>query len=158
GQIAKYLVRRKGMLSSNVAEAVAMVHTEQGLPAPDMEIIFAPVPFLDHGFTEPPGHGFTVATILLQPRSTGQITLASADPAEAPQIDPAYLSDDDDMPHILAGLALARRIMAAPSLAPHVGAPMRPDRWPTDDADLENFVRMYSETLYHPVGTCRMGA
>jgi choline dehydrogenase len=158
GQVLKYLARRKGMLSSNVAEAVAMVHTEDGLPAPDIEIIFAPVPFLDHGFTEPPGHGFTVATILLQPHSVGEITLASADPAVAPHIDPHYLSDDADLRCVLAGLTFARNIMAAPSLARHVGAPMRPDRWPTDDADLETFVRTHSETLYHPVGTCRMGA
>jgi choline dehydrogenase len=157
GQVVKYLARRKGMLSSNVAEAVAMVHTERGLTGPDIEIIFAPVPFLDHGFTKPPGHGFTVAAILLQPDSRGDIRPAGADPASAPLIDPGYLTEPDDLRRVLAGLALAREIMAAPALAPHVGVPMRPERWPADDAELETFVRTYSETLYHPVGTCRMG-
>ncbi len=157
GQLIRYLATHKGMLSSNVAEAVAMVHTEPGLPGPDIELLFAAVPFLDHGFTTPTGHGFTIATILLQPRSTGTITLTSADPTVAPDIDPAYLTDDADMQTILAGLKIARNIMQSPSLAPHVGAPMRPDHEPVDDADMETFVRQYSETLYHPVGTCRMG-
>jgi len=158
GQVVKYLARRKGMLSSNVAEAVAMVHTEDGLDGPDIELIFAPVPYLDHGFTVPPGHGFTVGSILLQPRSTGELTVTSADPAAAPDIDPCYLTDDEDTRRVLAGLAVARGILDAPALAVHVGAPMRPDRWPGDDAEMETFVRTYAETLYHPVGTCRMGA
>lgn len=158
GQVIKYLALRKGMLSSNVAEAVAMVHTESGLAGPDIELLFAPVPFLDHGFTTPPGHGFTLASILLQPRSVGEITLTSADPAAAPHIDPAYLTDDDDLRRMVAGIAIARKLLKTPALAPHVGAPMRPDHWPVDDADTETFIRAYAETLYHPVGTCRMGA
>ena len=157
GQVFRYLTARKGMLSSNVAEAVAMVHTEANLPGPDIELIFAAVPFLDHGFTTPPGHGFTIATILLQPRSTGYIGLTSADPAEAPHIDPAYLTDEADMQTMLAGLRVGEEIMRAPALAPHVGAPMRPDRYPLDDVEAETFVRAYAETLYHPCGTCRMG-
>lgn len=157
GQIFKYLTRRKGMLSSNVAEAVAMTHTEPGLAGPDIEILFAPVPFLDHGLTTPPGHGFTLGTILLQPRSTGEIRLATNDPADAPYIDPGYLTSDDDLRRLLAGLDIARRLLRTPALAPHVGAPMRPDRWPVDEADAGTFVRAYAETLYHPVGTCRMG-
>jgi choline dehydrogenase len=156
-QILRYLLRGRGMLASNVAEAVAMIHTEPGLPAPDIELIFAPVPFLDHGFTTPPGHGFTVGVILLRPASTGRITLASADPAEAPRIDPRYLTDPDDLRRMLAGAAVARELLATPSLAPHVGEPMRPERWPADQAELERDLRRYAETLYHPVGTARMG-
>jgi choline dehydrogenase len=157
GQLVKYLTTRTGMLTSNVAEAVAMVHTRPELPAPDIEILFAAVPFLDHGATEPPGHGFTLGVILLQPASTGTITLASADPAAAPEIDPAYLTDDADMRTLIDGLKIAQTILRTPSMAPHVGAHMRPDRAPADDADMEGFIRQYSETLYHPVGTCRMG-
>jgi choline dehydrogenase len=156
-QVVKYLITRKGMLSSNVAEAVAMVHTEPGLDGPDIELLFAAVPFLDHGFTEPPGHGFTVASILLQPRSTGTITLTSADPTVAPEIDPAYLTDDDDLRRLIAGLKIAQEILRSPAIAAHVGAPMRPEQEPTDDAGFEAAIRQYAETLYHPVGTCRMG-
>jgi choline dehydrogenase len=145
------------MLSSNVAEAVAMIQTEPGLDGPDLEIIFAPVPFLDHGFTQPPGHGFTIGGILLQPASKGTIKLSSADPTVSPDIDPNYLDDPADMKLFLTANDIARKFLEAPALAPHVGEPMRPDHWPTDTLDAENLVRKYAETLYHPVGTARMG-
>jgi choline dehydrogenase len=156
-QILNYLARRRGMLTSNVAEAVAMIHTQPGLAGPDIELIFAPVPFLDHGFTEPPGHGFTIGTILLQPASTGSLRLASADPAVPPEIDPNYLDDPDDMRRLVAGNWFAKEVLDKPGLAAHVGQPMRPESWPTDDLQLEQLVRTYVETLYHPVGTARMG-
>ncbi len=156
-QILNYLLRRRGMLTSNVAEAVAMIHTQPGLAGPDIELIFAPVPFLDHGFTVPPGHGFTIGSILLQPASSGSLRLASADPTVPPEIDPNYLDDPDDMRRLVAGNSLARQVLAQPGLAAHVGQPMRPEAWPVDDLELEQLVRTYVETLYHPVGTARMG-
>jgi choline dehydrogenase len=155
--VLRYLFSHRGMLASNVAEAVAMIHTEPGLAGPDVELVFAPVPFLSHGLTAPPGHGFTIGVVLLKPGSVGAITLASADPAVAPTIDPRYLDDPDDARRMAAGARFARELLAAPSLAPHVGAPMQPDRWPADDIDLEQLMRRYAETLYHPVGTARMG-
>jgi choline dehydrogenase len=157
GQVIRYLLTRRGMLASNVAEAVAFIHTEQGLAGPDIELIFAPVPFLDHGFTQPPGHGFTLGVILLQPASRGKITLASADPTVAPDIDPNYLDDPDDMRHLVAAAATARQLFETKALAPHSGNPMRPDHWPSDDVELEQLIRANAETLYHPVGTARMG-
>jgi choline dehydrogenase len=157
-QILAYLLRRRGMLTSNVAEAVAMIHTEPGLAGPDIELIFAPVPFLDHGFTTPPGHGFTLGVILLQPASLGAVRLASPDPAVAPEIDPNYLSDPDDLRRLVAGCWFAKEMLAKPALAEHVGQPMRPDAWPADDLELEQLMRTYAETLYHPVGTARMGS
>jgi choline dehydrogenase len=116
------------------------------------------VPFLDHGFTDPPGHGFTLGTVLLQPASTGTITLTSADPAVAPEIDPAYLTNDADVQTLIAGLKVAQQILRSPAIAEHVGAHMRPDHEPADDGEIEGFIRQYAETLYHPVGTCRMGS
>jgi choline dehydrogenase len=156
-QIIRYLLTRRGMLSSNVAEAVAMIHTEPNLPGPDLEVIFAPVPFLDHGFTQPPGHGFTIGAILLQPASRGSLTLTSADPTVPVNIDPNYLDDPADMKLFIRANEISRKFLEAPSLAPHVGDPMRPDHWPADDLELEHMVRQYAETLYHPVGTARMG-
>jgi choline dehydrogenase len=156
-QLIRYLLSRRGMLASNVAEAVAFIHTEPGLAGPDIELIFAPVPFLDHGFTQPPGHGFTVGAILLQPASRGKITLASADPKVPADIDPNYLDDAEDMRHFVAASAFARKLFETKALAPHTGEPMRPDHWPADDLEVEQLVRAYTETLYHPVGTARMG-
>jgi choline dehydrogenase len=154
--VIRYLLARRGLLASNLAEAVAMIHTEPGLRGPDIELIFAPVPFLDHGFTEPPGHGFTIGVVLLQPGSTGRLTLASADPTVPVEIDPNYLSDPDDLRRMIVGGEIARKVLAAPALAPHVGEPMRPDHWPVDDGELEQLIRAHAETLYHPVGTARM--
>jgi choline dehydrogenase-like flavoprotein len=156
-QIIRYLLTRRGMLSSNVAEAVAMIHTEPNLAGPDLEVIFAPVPFMDHGFTEPPGHGFTLGAILLQPASRGSLTLTSADPTVPVNIDPNYLDDPADMKLFIRANEISRKFLETPSLAPHVGEPMRPDHWPADDLELEQMVRKYAETLYHPVGTARMG-
>ncbi|HET6215199.1 MAG TPA: GMC family oxidoreductase N-terminal domain-containing protein [Micromonosporaceae bacterium] len=158
GQLARYLFLRKGMLASNVAEAVAFIRTDPDLPAPDIELIFAPVPFLDHGQTAPSGHGLTIGVVLLQPASRGRITLASANPADPPVIDPGYLSSDADARTLIAGLRAAERFLQTKALAPFVGAPMDPWPGPSDDARLDEFLRERAETLYHPVGTCRMGS
>ncbi len=94
-EVVRYLTKRKGMLTSNVAEAYGFVRTEvadrvgapEGLP--DIEIIFAPVPYVGEGLIPTPAHGLTIGAILLRPRSRGTIRLASADPAAPPLIDPA---------------------------------------------------------------------
>jgi choline dehydrogenase len=116
--IARYLLRRRGMLTSNVGEAAAFVHSRPGLPAPDLELIFCPVLFRNEGLTPPPGHGLTIAAVALQPRSVGRIRLSSAEPLAKPEIDPCYLSDPggDDLRVLVAGLDLARRIVSMPAL------------------------------------------
>ena len=156
--LLRYLVSRRGLRTSNVGEAHAFLRTGASLPAADVELIFAPAPFLDHGLTEPPGHGLTVGVVLLQPRSRGTVRLASPDPTASPLIDPRYLDDPDDLRVLVAGLKEARRILETDPLAGVVGGLIRPDEWPTDDAAYADLVRRHAETLYHPVGTCRMGA
>jgi choline dehydrogenase len=157
-QLIRYLLTKRGMLSSNVGEAIAMIRTQADLPGPDIEIIFAPTPFLDHGFTTPPGHGLTVGAILLQPHSRGSISLASPDPAEAPLIDAGYFTDERDVRTMRDGMVFARKLTETAALSAHVGQPMRPPHFPADDFEAESMIRQYAETLYHPVGTCRMGA
>ncbi len=156
-QIADYLVRRKGLLTSNVGEAFAFVKSSDDLEGPDIELIFAPVPFLDHGDTEPWDHGYTIGVILLQPKSRGTIRLASDDPLQAPLIDPAYLTAGDDLDISIWGVKKAFEVFATRPLADIVSQPMRPERMPESDADIEAAIRRYGETLYHPVGTCAMG-
>jgi len=155
--LLRYLVLRKGMLSSNVAEGVAFIRSDESVSAPDLELIFAPVPFLEHGQTAPPGHGITIGVVLLQPESEGRITLASADPAEAPAIDPGYLTHEADIRRLAAGLKVAHRLLETGPLRPFSGAPMPPWTGEVDDESLTAHVRDHAETLYHPVGTCRMG-
>jgi choline dehydrogenase len=157
GQLAKYLLRRSGMLTSNVAEAVAFVRSEPDLPAPDLELIFGAAPFIEHGLTAPPGHGITLGVVLLQPESRGRVTLASANPADPPLIDPGYLTAEADLTRLIAGIRTAESLLGSEALRAYAGAPMAP--WPghVDDETLARNVREHAETLYHPVGTCRMG-
>ena len=157
--VARFLVAGRGMLTSNIAEAAGFVRSDPQLPAPDLEIVFAPVPFLDHGLAPPPGHGITVGAVALQPHSVGAISLRSADPAQSPRIEPGYLSDDDgaDLRVLVEGLKLTQRILDAPALARYAGEPMVPATRLTRDDEFAEHVRRYAESLYHPVGTCRMG-
>jgi len=174
GELVKYLTARKGMLTSNIAEAYGFVRTEvadrTGAPEglPDIEIIFAALPYVGEGLVPTPAHGVTVGAILLRPLSRGTIRLASSDPAAAPLIDPAYLSDADgvDTATMLAGLAECERLIDTDALrAVTTGGPDRPTTWVQPEGGermtaaerAELSLRRYSHTLYHPVGTARMG-
>jgi choline dehydrogenase len=114
GEVGNYLLRRRGMLTSNVAEAYGFVKSGPDVTIPDVEIIFAPAAYVEEGLAGIPGHGISVGPILLQPKSRGEITLASADPFAKPLIDPRYLSDagGEDREIMMAGLAICERILA----------------------------------------------
>ncbi|PZS16736.1 MAG: choline dehydrogenase [Pseudonocardiales bacterium] len=154
-ELVKFLTLRRGMLTSNVAEGVAFGRSHPSLAVPDLEFIFAPVPFIDHGQVKPAGHGITVGVVLLQPESRGSVTVRSADPSVAPQIDPGYLTAPNDLARLVEGVRQCQELFATSALRPHVSAPLEPG---PGETDLEEFVRAQAETLYHPVGTCRMGA
>ncbi|GAA1856186.1 GMC family oxidoreductase [Microbacterium koreense] len=168
GQLSRYVTARRGMLTSNVAEAHGFVRTSvadrTGAPAdlPDIEIIFAPVPYVGEGLVPTPDEGLTVGAILLRPRSRGSIRLASSDPHAAPIIDPAYLSDPEgiDEETMLAGLAECDRLIATDSLrAVTTGGWVQPEGGESMNAAqrAEVSLHRHAHTLYHPVGTVRMG-
>jgi choline dehydrogenase len=161
-ELVNFLARGRGMLTSNIAEAYGFVRSDPSLELPDIEIIFAPVAFIGEGLIPAPAHAVTVGAILLKPESTGTITLASADPLAAPLIDPRYLSDTagTDRARLMAGLGICEDILEAPALqtttGPHFLAPEGADtltRIKRDTLALETA----AHTLYHPVGTARMG-
>jgi len=168
GELARYLSRRRGMLSSNVAEAYGFVRTDvaddAGTPPglPDIEIIFAAAPYVGEGLVPLPAEGITVGAILLRPRSRGTIRLASADPTVAALIDPGYLTDFDGMDArtLRAGLVECERLIATRALsAVTTGGWVQPvggERMSAEER-MELSLRRYSHTLYHPVGTARMG-
>jgi choline dehydrogenase len=116
--------------------------------------------FEEEGLKRPSEHGFTLAVVLLTPRSVGTVLLASADPREPPAIDPGYLTDPEgeDLATLLRGLRLARRVVAHEPLASFVDGEILPGADARTDDDLHAHVRALSQTLYHPAGTCRMGS
>ncbi len=157
--LLKYLALRKGPFTTNVGEAVAFLRSDTALPAPDLELIFAPVPFIRHGLDKDAAKddGITIGVILLQPDSVGSLRLASADPADPPLIDAAYLTGESDLRRLIHGIREAEKLMATEALRPYAAENYPPYPGADDDALLEKHVRENSETLYHPVGTCRMG-
>ena len=164
--VLRWLLRRRGPLTSNVAEAYALARSDASLDAPDLELVFAPVPYLDHGATPPPGHGYSVGAVLLTPRSRGEVRLVSPDAMVAPAVDPRYLTDADghDLRVLTEGVRLAARVLDASPFSRFAGRPLRPaaaDPACSPDgpqAAVEAFVRAQAETIYHPVGTCRIGS
>ena len=157
-QLLRFLLARRGMLTSSVNEAVAFVRSDPALAAPDLEFVWLPVPLLGGGLTPPPAHGMTLGVELLQPESHGDIRLTSGDPAEPPVIDPGYLTADSDLRLLVTGARIAERLCDTDALRPYVGAPMAPYPGKVDDAMLATLIRENAQTAYHPVGTCRMGS
>ncbi|MCE7986935.1 MAG: choline dehydrogenase [Caldilinea sp. CFX5] len=158
GHVINYLLRKRGPLTSNVGEAVAFLRTQPNLPAPDIEIIFAPVYFLYHGFESPKAHGFTLGVILLRPESRGHVQLRSTDPLVAPAIRPNYFGEAKDLQTMVAGIKAARQVAQAEPLTPYRGAETLPGSTANADAAIGDVVRRRFQSLYHPVGTCKMGA
>lgn len=154
---ARYLSRHDGPLSSVIAEAGGFVRTRAGLDAPDLQFHFAPAFFVEHGFSNPEGHGFSIAPTLLTPRSRGRLTLSSADAEAAPRIDGRYLAEEADLEILLAGLRLGREIASQAAFDADRGDEHLPGASLESDEELEDYVRARAELLYHPVGTCRMG-
>jgi choline dehydrogenase len=155
--LAEWLLRRSGPLTSSVAEAFAFVRTRPGLPAPDVQYHFAPAYFVDHGAEEFEGHAITLGPVLLQPRSRGRVWLRSDDPGAKPRILTNTLADPEDVATMVAGMRIAREIVAASPLAEVFRRELFPGTGFTGDEDLEDDLRRRVELLYHPVGTCRMG-
>jgi choline dehydrogenase-like flavoprotein len=159
GVALRYLLTRSGPGVSNVAEAGAFVRSEL---APDeradVQLHFVPAQLDDHGRNRLPGHGITIHACALRPRSRGQLSLRSGRPDDSPRIQPRYLSEASDLEILLEGMQLSRRILKTKAFSPYVGSEIYPGEAATTRADIEAVLRRKAETIYHPVGTCRMGS
>jgi choline dehydrogenase len=150
---------RSGILTSPVLEGFAFVDT-CGQGQPDVQFHFLPT--ID-SFDDPIGvtagrtHGITIKTGHLQPYSRGRVTIRSSNPQELPRIDGRYLADRRDVDGQIRAAKLALKILRQPALAEHVDEIFSPDCPPDDDAAIEDWVHGAAKTVYHPVGTCRMG-
>ncbi len=155
--IFSYIFRRKGFLTSNVGESGGFMKTDEHLDRPNIQFHFLPAYLKDHGKSVMPGYGFTLHVCDLLPKSRGRIGLESADPLASPLIDPKYFDHPDDMKTMIAAVKLARKIFAEPALSAHTKSQVLPEYSIETDEQLEADIRQRAETIYHPVGTCRMG-
>ena len=148
---------RSGMLTSNFAEGGGFIKSAPDESIPDLQWHFVVGKLVDHGRKTVFGHGYSCHVCLLRPKSRGSLRLASADPLAAPLIDPAFLQDPDDMARLVRGFKLTRQMLQQPALARHGGQEAQSSASAQSDAEIEQFIRGHADTIYHPVGTCRMG-
>ena len=156
-QLLRFLAFRSGLLSSNIAEAGGFVRTRSDYDSPDLQFHFVPGYFKAHGFEQTWEHSFTLAPTLVRVNSTGQISLRSDDPCAAPLIKANYLSDPTEMETLIEGVHLAREIAAGEAFRRYRGAESLPGDQVQTRNEIEAFIRDNVESLYHPVGTCKMG-
>ena len=154
----RYLTERRGPLTSNVAECGGFLRTHRKLDAPDLQFHFAPAYYLRHGFDNPRrGSGYGLGPTLINPQSRGHVRLLSSDPHEPPRIDPKYFSNQRDIKTMVKGFRIALDILSQPAFDPFRGTFFMPDRDLRKDNEIEDYLRSTAETIYHPVGTCKMG-
>jgi choline dehydrogenase-like flavoprotein len=155
--IFEWRKHRTGMLTTNFAEAGGFIKTSPDEPAPDLQFHFVVGKLVDHGRKPTFGHGYSCHVCLMRPKSRGRVTLASNDPLAAPLIDPNFLADSDDMRRMVQGFKQMRTILSQPALAGYRGQELATTANAKTDAEIETVIRNYGDTIYHPVGTCRMG-
>ena len=157
----QYWRRREGALTSNLAEAGVFLRSTPQEPVPDLQMHFVPLPYSSHGLDLRPlfrEYAYTVLSCDLRPLSRGEVKLASGDPLAPPEIQPNYLAHERDLERLVIAVKKAREILAQPALAPHRGEELMPGAQVQTDAQLRDWIRAHAETVYHPVGTCKMGS
>jgi choline dehydrogenase len=152
-----YMFNRKGIFTSNVAEAGGFDKTQSAADIPDIQYHFLPAILLNHGRATAFGYGYGVHVCGLYPKSRGEIKLRSNKPNDPAMIDPHYLEHPDDQKVMIDGVRRARKILAAPSFSQYQSWEVGPGPEAQSDEQILAFIRKKSETIYHPVGTCKMG-
>jgi choline dehydrogenase len=152
-----YMFNRKGIFTSNVAEAGGFDKTQSAADIPDIQYHFLPAILLNHGRTTAFGYGYGVHVCGLYPKSRGEIKLRSNQPNDPAMIDPNYLDHPDDQKVMINGVRRARNILAAPTFEKYQSWEIGPGPEAQTDEQILAFIRKKAETIYHPVGTCKMG-
>jgi choline dehydrogenase len=153
----QYLLFRTGPLTLAASQVAIFTRSDPAVERPDIQFHMQPLS------ADKPGDGphkfsaFTASVCQLRPHSRGHIEIRSPDPLAYPAIHPGYLADARDHPVAIAGIRLARRIAAAPSLAPHILSEFVPGSEYQSDAELLQAARRFSQTIYHPTSSCKMG-
>jgi choline dehydrogenase-like flavoprotein len=147
---------RKGPLTTNFAEGGAFYKSRPDEPHPDIQLHFVVAKLVDHGRQLTLGHGYSLHVCLLQPDSRGRVQLTDRNPHSAPLIDPQFLSDPRDLQRLRDGVRQAQNILSQPALAAY-GQEWGASANAHSDEQLDHWIRQHADTVYHPVGTCRMG-
>lgn len=155
--VMEWRQRRSGILTTNFAEGGAFLRSSPEQTTPDLQLHFVIAKLVNHGRSTVFGHGFSCHVCLLQPKSRGSVRLASPDPRAAPLIDPAFFAVEDDLLRMIKGFKLMRQILNQPALAGLGARELAASAGAQSDAELAEFIRNYADTVYHPVGSCRMG-
>jgi choline dehydrogenase-like flavoprotein len=157
GATLEWRKQRTGLLTTNFAEAGGFVKSQVSETTPDLQFHFVIAKLVDHGRGTVFGHGYSCHVCLLRPLSRGSVTLASKDPLEAPVIDPNFLAVRDDMERLVRGFRIMRTVLQQPAMVQLGGREVAASAGATSDVQIEQFIRDHADTVYHPVGTCRMG-
>jgi choline dehydrogenase-like flavoprotein len=154
--IRQYRRERRGPMTSNFAECGGFLKTRPDLDIPDIQLHFGMAMADDHGRKRHRGTGFSCHVCLLRPKSRGTVALDGADPFVAPRIDPNFFGDPADLETMVAGFKTTRRLLETPALRALQKKDMFTEGVHTDD-DIRERLRARVDTVYHPVGTCKMG-
>jgi choline dehydrogenase-like flavoprotein len=141
-----------------VAEAGAFLRSSSDVRSPDIQIHCLPAYVVDHGRMRIKGHGVTINTCNLRPKSIGSVTLRSADPTVEPAIDPAFLQDPYDWKISIEGFHRGREILSSPAFKPLIKRERLPGADVKTEQGVREYIKQWSKTDYHPVGSCKMGS
>jgi choline dehydrogenase-like flavoprotein len=155
--IRRWRRERRGMLTTNFAEAGGFLRSGPDVATPDLQLHFVIGQLVDHGRKLVWGHGYSCHVCLLRPQSRGRVGLNGPDPLASPRIDPNFLAERDDVERLVAGVKAMRRILSQPALARLGGRELPASASAQTDEQIEQFLRRHADTIYHPVGSCRMG-
>jgi choline dehydrogenase len=153
----QYLFAKQGAGRQNFLESGAFLKSRAGLDRPDLQIHFVLAIMMDHAKTQVEKDGYSGHVCQLRPESRGWIHIRTENPFDDPAIDPRYLASEEDRRAMREGVKIVREIFAQGPFDPFRGGEIDPGEALRSDADLDAWIRTKAETIYHPVGTCRMG-
>ena len=154
----QYLKNRSGFFASNAAESGAFIKSDDSLARPDIQLHFTPTYLKKHGKSKPPlGHAYSLHLCNLRPQSRGELVLRSANAKDAPKIHYRFLDASEDMAVMIKAVKLGRKILATQAFAPFRKKELAPGEQVQSDDDIATFIRKEAESIYHPVGSCKMG-
>ncbi|MBL4749992.1 MAG: choline dehydrogenase [Amylibacter sp.] len=155
---AQWLFTKTGLGASNQFESAAFIRSKAGVEYPDIQYHFIPIAVRYDGKVAAEGHGFQAHVGPMRSASRGAVTLASADPKDAPKILFNYMSRDEDWQDFRTCIRLTREIFAQEAFKPFVKSEIQPGVDVQSDDELDGFIKEHVESAFHPCGTCKMGA